>query len=115
MNSTLMYCLRFPQTTLFNNFFIKNGSHSTIYTFKNYFAIIFSRFQFLVISKQILNVSLFHTRARACIVNYYGPRPSTSKTLLVVMKNSKIVQSDLKETGCEIFTSWVWPSNILDF
>ena len=31
-----------PQITLFNNFFIKNGSHSTIYTFKNYFAIMFS-------------------------------------------------------------------------
>lgn len=46
---------------------------------------------------------LFHTRARACIVNYYGPRPSTSKTLLVVMKSSKIVQSYLKQTGCEIF------------
>ena len=30
------------QITLFNNFFIKNGSHSTIYTFKNYFATVFS-------------------------------------------------------------------------
>ena len=31
-----------PQITLFNNFFIKNRSHSTIYTFKNYFATVFS-------------------------------------------------------------------------
>ena len=31
-----------PQITLFNNFFIKNGSHSIIYTFKNYFATVFS-------------------------------------------------------------------------
>ena len=31
-----------PQITLFSNFFIKNGSHSTIYTFKNYFATVFS-------------------------------------------------------------------------
>ena len=31
-----------PQITLFNNFFIKNGFHSTIYTFKNYFATVFS-------------------------------------------------------------------------
>ena len=31
-----------PQITLFINFFIKNGSHSTIYTFKNYFATVFS-------------------------------------------------------------------------
>ena len=31
-----------PQITLFNNFFIKNGSHNTIYTFENYFATVFS-------------------------------------------------------------------------
>ena len=31
-----------PQITLFSNFFIKNGSHNTIYTFKNYFAKMFS-------------------------------------------------------------------------
>ena len=31
-----------PQITLFSHFFIKNGSHSTIYTFKNYFATVFS-------------------------------------------------------------------------
>ena len=30
------------QITLFSNFFIKNGSHNTIYIFKNYFAIVFS-------------------------------------------------------------------------
>ena len=35
-----------PQITLFNNFFIKNGSHGTIYTFKNYFATVFSVFSF---------------------------------------------------------------------
>ena len=27
-----------PQIPLFNNFFIKNWSHGTLYTFKNYFA-----------------------------------------------------------------------------
>ena len=27
-----------PQISFFINFFIKNGSHGTIYTFKNYFA-----------------------------------------------------------------------------
>ena len=32
----------FLQITLFSNFFIKNGSHNTIYTFKNYFATVFS-------------------------------------------------------------------------
>ena len=35
-----------PQTSLFSNFFIKNGSHGTIHTFKNYFATMFSVFSF---------------------------------------------------------------------
>ena len=35
-----------PQITLFSNFFIKNGSHGTVYTFKNYFATVFSVFNF---------------------------------------------------------------------
>ena len=30
-----------PQISFFINFFIKNGSHSTIHTFKNYFATVF--------------------------------------------------------------------------
>ena len=42
VNSAPVHCSRVPQITLFNNFFIKNGSHSTIYTFKNYFATVFS-------------------------------------------------------------------------
>ena len=39
-----------PQIPLFSNFFIKNGSHSTIHTFKNYFATVFSVFSFSKIS-----------------------------------------------------------------
>ena len=35
-----------PQISLFINFFIKNGSHDTIHTFKNYFATMFFSFQF---------------------------------------------------------------------
>ena len=35
-----------PQISLFNNFFIKTGSHGTIHTFKNYFATVFFSFQF---------------------------------------------------------------------
>ena len=35
-----------PQIPLFSHFFIKNGSHNTIYTFKNYFATVFSVFSF---------------------------------------------------------------------
>ena len=34
-----------PQILLFSNFFIKNGSHGTIHTFKNYFATVFFSFQ----------------------------------------------------------------------
>ena len=33
---------RNPQTSLFSNFFMKNGSHDTIHTFKNYFVTVFS-------------------------------------------------------------------------
>ena len=35
-----------PQILFFINFFIKNGSHDTIHTFKNYFATVFSVFSF---------------------------------------------------------------------
>ena len=46
MNSAPVHYSRVPQTTFFNNFFIKNGSHDTIHTFKNYFATVFFSFQF---------------------------------------------------------------------
>ena len=42
VNSAPVHCSQVPQITLFSNFFIKNGSHNTIYTFKNYFATVFS-------------------------------------------------------------------------
>ena len=35
-----------PQISFFINFFIKNGSHSTIHTFKNYFTTVFSVLSF---------------------------------------------------------------------
>ena len=41
----LMHCLQ-KQTSFFIKTFIKNGSHGTIYTFKNYFAKVFSVFSF---------------------------------------------------------------------
>ena len=41
-----VYCSWDPQTSLFSNIFIKNGSHGTIHTFKNYFATMFSVFSF---------------------------------------------------------------------
>ena len=34
-----------PQISLFNKFFIKNESHGTIHTFKNYFVTVFFSFQ----------------------------------------------------------------------
>ena len=43
-----------PQILLFSNFFIKNGPHGTIYTFKNYFVTVFFSFQFSVVSKRTL-------------------------------------------------------------
>ena len=36
-----VYCSRDPQTSLSSNIFIKNESHNTIHTFKNYFATVF--------------------------------------------------------------------------
>ena len=51
--SRALHCLvglvnssRDPQTSIFNKTFIKNESHDTIHTFKNYFAIVFSIFNF---------------------------------------------------------------------
>ena len=37
----LVHCSRDPQISFFNKTFTKNGSHSTIHTFKNYFATMF--------------------------------------------------------------------------
>ena len=45
-----MNSVRDPQTSLFNNFFIKNWSHGTIHTFKNYFTTVFLVFSFSKIS-----------------------------------------------------------------
>ena len=41
VNSVLVHCSRVSQIPLFINFFIKNESHSTIHTLKNYFATVF--------------------------------------------------------------------------
>ena len=69
MNSALVHYSRIPQTLLFINFFIKNGSHSTIHTFKNYFATVFSVFSFSKISSiqidpkyRFWSISSLHTQ-----------------------------------------------------
>ena len=41
-----IHCLRDSQTSFSNKIFIKNRSHGTIHTFKNYFTIIFSNFNY---------------------------------------------------------------------
>ena len=48
VNSEQCICALFmiPQTSFFSNVFIKNGSHGTIHTVKNYFATVFSVFSF---------------------------------------------------------------------
>ena len=46
VNNASMHCSRIPQTSLFSNFFIKNRSHGTSHTFKNYFVTMFSIFSF---------------------------------------------------------------------
>ena len=54
-----VYYLRDPKTSLFNNFFIKNGSHSTTYTFKNYFVTIFSIFNNILEMIRVHMILLF--------------------------------------------------------
>ena len=44
--SLFMYCSRDPQPLYSEKKNIKNGSHNTIHTFKNYFATVFSIFSF---------------------------------------------------------------------
>ena len=46
VNSTSVYCSRTHKFHFFINFFIKNESHGTMYTFKNYFAIVISAINF---------------------------------------------------------------------
>ena len=62
INSAPIHCSRDPQTSLFSNFFIKNGSHSIIYTFKNYFATVFSIFSFQLYPNEPLVLLLFGRR-----------------------------------------------------
>ena len=42
--SEFVHCLQNTQTFFFSKTFIKNESHDTIYTFKNYFTTVFSVF-----------------------------------------------------------------------
>ena len=54
------FCALFTEPTnlFFNKIFIKNESHSTIHTFKNYFIIVFSIFTKIRVSKHTFNLYL---------------------------------------------------------
>ena len=54
-----------PQIPLFSNFFIKNGFHDTIHTFKNYFATVFSVFNF-----QFQQIKFYPNRPYVCMQVY---------------------------------------------
>ena len=56
--SAPVHCSWVLKTSPFSNFFIKNGSHSTIHTFKNYFTTVFSVFSFNKISSIQMNSKL---------------------------------------------------------
>ena len=73
-----------PQISFFNNFFIKNRSHGTIYTFKNYFAIVFFSFQLYpngplnpILDVQVKNPTLKYKSINCC---YYKVQPLINNT-----------------------------------
>ena len=67
-----------PQISFFINFFIKNGSHGTIYTFKNYFTTVISaiNFQFQQ-NKSYPNRPLIKKKKKRA----EGPRPLLGPSL----------------------------------
>ena len=80
MNSVQVHYLRDPQTSLFSNFFIKNGSHSTIHIFKNYFATVFSVFS---------KISCIQTNPLFQLKKWKKPKP---KKLYVFNKREILVE-----------------------
>ena len=75
-----MHYLWVSQTTLFSHFFIKNGSHGTIHTFKNYFATVFFSFQFSTVSKWTLS---FH-------VDWKLPREIVSESMTLSFRDGNL-------------------------
>ena len=57
-----VHCSQDPLASFFQQNFIKNGSHDTIYTFKNYSAIIFSIFSKItrIFAKNDLKIVVLH-------------------------------------------------------
>ena len=105
------------QISLFSNFFIKNGSHSTIHTFKNYFATVFSVFNFqFQQNKFYLNGPLVIKR-NCCIqsttiadLNFWM-KISKSQTREFVCNNFTIIKSMNSELRVVTPVSTTWGSN----
>ena len=69
-----VYCLQEPQTSFFNKTFIKNESHNTIHTFKNYFVTVFSIFSKIngiQIHFQFLSMVLSATKNYISYISYF--------------------------------------------
>ena len=82
-----------PQISLFNNFFIKNKSHDTIYIFKNYFTTVFSVLVFSFSNNKFNpngpNTTLETTFFDKISYNYWGSKllMVKSKVMLVMSPN----------------------------
>ena len=60
-----------PQTSFFNNFFMKNGFHDTINIFKNYFVTMFSVFSFSKISSIQTDPNSLTNKKHVLMNNYF--------------------------------------------
>ena len=88
-----------PQISLFSNFFIKNGSHGIIHTFKNYFTIVFLVFSKIICIQmdQLHNFSHKSGR-RYCAFAFHNSRflllsSSSSSFFLAVVVDFSTVNS----------------------
>ena len=94
LSQTVHYVLFMdPQISLFRNFFIKNGSHGTIYTFKNYFATVISaiNFQFQqnksYPNRPLIPIILKNNYISSIIAMNGIPNSPTNKNLIRYIKN----------------------------
>ena len=76
------------QISFLATFFIKNGSHGTIHTFKNYFAIVFLIFSFQFKQNKFYpNDAIFN--ARLATVHVYHSRMKAIHSYMYVYQNQK--------------------------
>jgi len=70
----LVHCLRDPQISFLSKIFIKIESHDTIYTFKNYFTLIFLvfNFQFLVVNRIQTDISIHYHNQTDLSIHYHN-------------------------------------------